>query len=82
MQQQKERLKRSQGTRSNCVTAGFMETEMTTSLSTEQKNRIFNRAALRKATLPISVARTVEFLLSDAASSITRENIFVDAGTR
>lgn len=69
------------GIRSNVVVPGFMETEMSASLSTEQKDRIYKRTSLKSATSIESVASTVAFLLSDAASSITGQNIFVDNGT-
>lgn len=69
------------GIRSNCVVAGFMETEMSSSLSSEQKDRIYSRTSLKKPTRLESVARTIEFLLSDESSSITGQNIFVDSGT-
>jgi len=69
------------GIRSNCVVAGFMDTEMSGSLSAEQKQRIYNRTALKEATRVESVAQTIVFLLGDGAASITGQNIFVDAGT-
>lgn len=69
------------GIRSNCLVAGFMETEMSSTLSEGQKNRIYNRTALKKPTLQKSVADTVQYLLSNKAISITGQNIFVDSGT-
>lgn len=67
--------------RSNCVVAGFMETEMSAGLTEEQKNRIYQRTSLKSETSVKSVAATVRFLLSDASNSITGQNIFVDSGT-
>jgi 3-oxoacyl-[acyl-carrier protein] reductase len=67
--------------RSNCVVPGFMETEMSAGLDQEQKNRIYNRTALKEATSLESVAETVKFLLSDESKSITGQNMFVDSGT-
>jgi len=69
------------GIRSNCIVAGFMETEMSSSLSENQKNRIYQRTSLKKAVDVNSVANTVRFLLSNDANSITGQNIFVDNGT-
>ncbi len=69
------------GIRSNCVVPGFMETEMSSALSEDQKQRIYQRTALKQATQLSSVAATVCFLLSDASCSVTGQNIFVDAGT-
>lgn len=67
--------------RSNCVVPGFMETEMSAGLDQEQKDRIYNRTALKEATSLESVAETVKFLLSDESKSITGQNVFVDSGT-
>jgi 3-oxoacyl-[acyl-carrier protein] reductase len=67
--------------RSNCLVAGFMETAMSGTLSEDQKNRIYKRTSLKQATTLESVAATVAFLQSDAAESITGQNIFVDSGT-
>ena len=67
--------------RSNVIVAGFMETEMSGTLSDDQRNRIFNRTSLKKPTSKKSVAAMVEFLLSDKSFSVTGQNIFVDNGT-
>jgi 3-oxoacyl-[acyl-carrier protein] reductase len=69
------------GIRSNCVVAGFMETEMSSSLTEEQKTRIYKRTSLKQPVDKHSVANTISFLLSEEAKSITGQNIFVDAGT-
>jgi 3-oxoacyl-[acyl-carrier protein] reductase len=69
------------GIRSNCVVAGFMETEMSSTLSTEDRNKIYKRTALRMPTNTNSVAETVEFLLSERSRSITGQELFVDSGT-
>ena len=67
--------------RSNVVVPGFMETSMSSALTEEQKNRIYKRTSLKKATSIESVAETVAFLLSEKAVSITGQNIHVDSGT-
>lgn len=69
------------GVRSNVVVPGFMETEMSSGLSDEQKDKIYRRTSLKKATNVRSVAETVAFLLSEKAESISGQNIFVDSGT-
>lgn len=69
------------GIRSNVVVPGFMETAMSSTLTAEQKDRIYKRTSLKKATSIESVAETVAFLLSEKAQSITGQNIHVDAGT-
>lgn len=69
------------GLRSNCLVAGFMETEMSSTLSDDQKNRIYKRTSMKKPVDVSSVAETILFLLSDDAKSITGQNINVDNGT-
>ena len=69
------------GIRSNCLVAGFMETEMSSTLSEEQKNRIYQRTSLKKAVDLSSVSETIAFLLSNISKSITGQNIHVDNGT-
>ena len=69
------------GIRSNIVVPGFMETSMSSTLTEEQKDRIYKRTSLKKATSVNSVAETVAFILSDKAQSIRGQNIHVDSGT-
>lgn len=69
------------GIRSNCVVAGFMETAMSAGLSDDQKARIYKRTSLKQATEVASVAKTIAFLLTAGASSITGQAIVVDSGT-
>ncbi|MBO6795099.1 MAG: SDR family oxidoreductase [Balneolaceae bacterium] len=71
----------SKGIRSNCVVAGFMETEMSSALTDEQKAKIYRRTSLKKEVSIQSVADTIDFLLSDKSESITGQNIFIDNGT-
>lgn len=69
------------GIRSNCVVAGFMETEMSSTLTDDQKKRIYQRTSLKQQVDVESVAHTISFLLSDSSKSITGQNIHVDCGT-
>ena len=69
------------GIRSNCLVAGFMETEMSSTLSDNQKNRIYQRTSMKQPVSIDSVTDTIHFLLSDDAKSITGQNIHVDNGT-
>jgi len=69
------------GIRSNCVVAGFMETEMSSTLTEDQKSRIYQRTSLKQAVDLESVADTISFLLSHDSKSITGQNIHVDCGT-
>lgn len=69
------------GIRSNCVVSGFMDTDMSSSINDELKNKIKNRTSLKSLTNIESVSNTIEFLLSDKSSSITGQIINVDSGT-
>lgn len=69
------------GIRSNALIAGFMETNMSSNLTSDQKNRIYNRTSLKRATTVESVANTILFLLDERSESITGQNVFVDSGT-
>ncbi len=71
----------SKGIRSNCVVAGFMETDMSAELTDDQKERIYKRTALKQAVSIDSVAEAVCFLLSDRSAMMTGQKMFVDAGT-
>ena len=68
------------GIRSNCVAAGFMQTDMSAGLSEEALAKIFARTALKSPVQTASVAGTVKFLLSDESASITGQTLAVDAG--
>ncbi len=69
------------GIRSNCVVPGFMATAMSSTLTEDQRDKIYARTSLKAATSIRSVAETVAFLVSDKACSITAQNIHVDNGT-
>lgn len=69
------------GIRSNIICPGFMDTDMSASLSDDQKNRIFNRNSRKKPIEVIDIANTVVFLVDDMSSGITGEIIHVDNGT-
>ena len=64
----------------NAVAPGFMDTEMTGSMSDEQRAKIAGRAALKRLVDVEDVAASVAFLMSDAAKNITGTTITVDAG--
>ncbi|HLH97781.1 MAG TPA: SDR family oxidoreductase [Xanthobacteraceae bacterium] len=65
----------------NAVAPGFLETEMTRSLSDEQRQSVARRSAMRRLVELDDVADAVEFLLSDKAKSITGTVLTVDAGS-
>ena len=64
----------------NAVAPGFMETEMTASMTDGQRAKIASRAALRRLVDVEDVANAVSYLMSDAARNITGTTITVDAG--
>jgi 3-oxoacyl-[acyl-carrier protein] reductase len=67
--------------RSNVVCPGFMDTDMSSNLSIEQKNRIFNRNSMKKPVEVSAVATSVAFLLSEDSKGITGQVLHVDNGT-
>lgn len=64
----------------NAVAPGFLDTEMTGSLSGEQRDQISRRSALHRLAEVEDVANGVEFLLSDKAKNITGTVLTIDAG--
>ena len=64
----------------NAIAPGFVDTEMTAVMGTEDRERIVKRSALRRLADPIDVARGVEFLLGDGGRNITGIVLTIDAG--
>ena len=64
----------------NAISPGFIDTEMTQELTQGQRDKIAGRSALRRMAEPIDVARSVEFLISEAGRNITGTVLTVDAG--
>ena len=64
----------------NAVAPGFIATEMTSGLDDTQREQIAKRSALKRLADVEDVAKTVAFLMSDAARSITGTVLTVDAG--
>jgi 3-oxoacyl-[acyl-carrier protein] reductase len=64
----------------NAVAPGFADTEMTSELGEAERDKIRQRSALRRLVTSEDVAGAVEFLMSDAAGSITGTTLTVDAG--
>ncbi|HYA66462.1 MAG TPA: SDR family oxidoreductase, partial [Burkholderiaceae bacterium] len=65
----------------NSIAPGFAETEMTSGMSEEDRERIAQRSALRRLIDASDVAHAVEFLLGDGAKNITGTLLTVDAGS-
>jgi 3-oxoacyl-[acyl-carrier protein] reductase len=65
----------------NAVAPGFLETELTATMSDEQRQRVARRSALQRLAGTRDVAEAVAFLLSDKARNITGTVLTVDAGS-
>ena len=68
------------GVNVNAVAPGFVDTDMTQTLTDEHREQIVRRSALRRLVDIDDVANAVEFLLSDRAKNITGTVLTVDAG--
>ncbi len=64
----------------NALAPGFVATEMTHELDESQRAKIARRSALHRMPEPIDVARSAQFLLSEAGRNITGTTITIDAG--
>ena len=64
----------------NCVSPGFIETDMTEKLNDSQKEQIFKNIPTNKMGSPEDIAYAVSFLASEKASYITGETINVNGG--
>jgi 3-oxoacyl-[acyl-carrier protein] reductase len=64
----------------NAIGPGFIATELTQSMSDDQRQRIASRSALRRLPETDDVARMVEFLLGDGGRNITGSVLTIDAG--
>jgi 3-oxoacyl-[acyl-carrier protein] reductase len=70
----------SRGITINVVAPGFIDTDMTKSLTAEQKDNIFKDIPANRLGDPKEIAATVGFLASDEAAYITGETIHVNGG--
>ena len=64
----------------NCVAPGFIDTDMTKSLSDEQKEKLLSHIPLSRLGNPLDIAKAVVFLASDDADYITGETIHINGG--
>lgn len=64
----------------NAVAPGFVDTEMTHTLTGAQRGQIARRSALQRLPTVEDVAGAVDFLFSDAARNVTGTVMTIDAG--
>ncbi|MHA7840713.1 MAG: 3-oxoacyl-ACP reductase FabG [Gammaproteobacteria bacterium] len=70
----------SRGITVNAVAPGYIETDMTRSLTPEQIAPIENAIAMKRVGKPSDIANAVAFLVSDGAAYITGETLHVNGG--
>ena len=64
----------------NCVAPGFIDTDMTSELSDEQRQLMLGQIPLGRLGAPAEVAALVAFLCSEAAAYVTGETIHINGG--
>ncbi len=64
----------------NTVAPGFIETDMTRSLSQDNQERLLSNIPLKRMGNPEDIAAAVAFLASDSAAYITGETLHVNGG--
>jgi 3-oxoacyl-[acyl-carrier protein] reductase len=70
----------SRGITVNTIAPGFIDTDMTKTLTDEQKEGIFSQVPTNRLGKPEEIASTVAFLASHCAAYITGETIHVNGG--
>lgn len=70
----------SRGIRVNCIAPGFIGTEMTESLSEEQRKMILAKIPMERIAEPLEIACAVSFLLSEDSKYITGHTLSVNGG--
>jgi 3-oxoacyl-[acyl-carrier protein] reductase len=64
----------------NAIAPGFVDTELTQSLTGEARRRVAGRSALQRLVEADDVARMVEYLLGEGGRNITGSVLTIDAG--
>lgn len=68
------------GIRVNAVAPGFLETDLSHSLSDENRRRIVRRTALGRLGTPNDVVAAIDYLTSSRAAFITGQIVAIDGG--
>jgi Dehydrogenases with different specificities (related to short-chain alcohol dehydrogenases) len=66
--------------RVNCISPGFIETDMTSVLKEDQKAMLLNNIPMGKMGVGNDIANGVIFLASDMSNYITGETIHINGG--
>jgi 3-oxoacyl-[acyl-carrier protein] reductase len=69
------------GIRVNAVAPGFLETDLSATLSADNRARIARRTALGRLGLPADVVGAIDFLTTPAAGFITGQVLTIDGGS-
>jgi 3-oxoacyl-[acyl-carrier protein] reductase len=69
------------GIRVNAVAPGFLETDLSASLSPENRSRIVRRTPLGRLGLPADIVGAIDFLSSPRAAFITGQILTIDGGS-
>lgn len=67
--------------RVNCILPGFMETDMTKSISSDNLTRISKRSPMKRLPSTRSISYMVDYLISDKSIDITGETFTIDCGS-
>ncbi|NBV44769.1 MAG: SDR family oxidoreductase [Planctomycetia bacterium] len=70
----------SRGIRVNSIAPGFLETELSASLSPADRARIVRRTPLGRLGTPLDVVGAIDFLTSDRAAFVTGQTLIIDGG--
>jgi len=69
------------GIRVNAVAPGFLETDLSASLSAENRDRVARRTTLGRLGTPADVVGGIDYLTSPAAAFVTGQVIRIDGGS-
>jgi 3-oxoacyl-[acyl-carrier protein] reductase len=64
----------------NCIAPGFIDTDMTSELSEDQKNAMLGQVPLGRLGAPEEIGALTAFLCSEAAGYITGETVHINGG--